>query len=297
MIKQNSLIPFTGLSLVAGVIVLSSSYPTAKQAEKFTVQINGENTGSGTIIDRDLDQNKYTVLTSWHVVKYPGAYSVTTFDEEKHKISGIQTLPDMDLALVEFTSESEEAKPYQVAEFGDSKSITSGVSFYLSGYRNPRSERPKRNYLLQDARTLSLLSLAEEGYRIVHNQALVPGTSGGAIVDRQARIIGVNGILTKEGTDRQNFGLGIPIQFYQARKEEFVPIITHQKEKLETKSSNSCIQEETEPVKLPQNELTTKIDLISTSPAGHFGDVKTVAINSNNPSLSINNSPTRSTRN
>ena len=281
MIKQNSLIPFTGLSILAGIIVLSSPYPISSQAEKFTVQINGENTGSGTIINRDLDQNKYTVLTSWHVVKYPGEYSVTTFDNKKHKISGIHTLPDMDLALVEFTSKSPGKKPYQIADFGDSKNITAGASFYVSGYRNPRSRRPKRNYLFQDANILSLQSLAEEGYRIVHDQALIPGTSGGAIVDQQARIIGVNGILTKEGTDKQNFGFGIPIQFYQARKEDFVPIIAQKKQKLTATSSNFCIEEETEPVNLQQNELTTKIDLISTSPASHFGDVKTAAIKNN----------------
>ena len=40
-------------------------YATAKQ---FTVQIDGEETGTGTIIERKNDT--YTVLTCWHVMDW-----------------------------------------------------------------------------------------------------------------------------------------------------------------------------------------------------------------------------------
>ena len=126
MNNQKSLLPLTALSFLVGIFVLSSPSPIATQAKKFTVQINGENTGSGTIIERE--QDKYKVLTSWHVVKYPGEYSITTFDNKKHKIASIKHLPDVDLAIVEFSGKSKKKKPYQVAEFGDSKNITS--AFY-----------------------------------------------------------------------------------------------------------------------------------------------------------------------
>ncbi|ELS00388.1 WD40 repeat-containing protein [Xenococcus sp. PCC 7305] len=280
MTNQKALIPLTGLSFVVGLIVLSSPSPIANQAEKFTVQVNGENTGSGTIIDLDREQGKYTVLTSWHVVKYPGEYSITTFDGKKHKVksSTIKNLPNIDLALIEFEGKSKNKQPYKVAEFGDSKNITSGVPLYLSGYLNPAGRRPRRNYVLQPARTLSLQSLAEEGYRIVHDRRLIPGTSGGPIVDRQANLVGVNGIRTKEGTNDLSLGIGIPIQIYQASQDRFVsveqatePEQSDTPQNTENLALSSIADLKTKPAK-------TKYESVYTSPAGHFGDVKTVAM-------------------
>lgn len=289
------LVPLTGLLILgAAYILLSGPSQIATKAKKFTVQINGENTGSGTIIERN--QDKYTVLTSWHVVKYPGEYSITTVDKKKHKIAKIKNLPDVDLALVEFTGKSKNNQPYQVAEFGDSKTITSGDHLYLAGYFNPYSNRlsylnrdldkTKRNYLLQTARTLSLQSLAEEGYRIVHDHKLIPGTSGGAIVDHQARIIGINGIRTKEETSEQDFGIGIPLQIYQAGKDKFVNVASYKDKKAQKKQPDVAedVPKREKDSALPttsdvqQDNLTTKYREFYASPAGHFGDVNAVAI-------------------
>lgn len=283
MNNQKSLLPLTGLSFLVGLLVLSSPSPIATQAKKFTVQINGENTGSGTIIERE--QDKYKVLTSWHVVKYPGEYSITTFDNKKHKIASIQHLPDVDLAIVEFSGKSKKKQPYQVAEFGDSKNITSGVPLYISGYPNPYTKKPKRNYLLQTARALSLESLAEEGYRIVHDHSLIPGTSGSAIVDRQARIVGINGFRTKERATNQNIGIGIPIQIYQASQDKFVNVALYHDQKAPKKQSDTQEikdnQDSPETSDSQTKNVTTKYRETYVSPAGHFGDVDAVAMREN----------------
>ena len=280
MKNQTSLLPLTGLSFLVGLIILSSPSPIATQAKKFTVQINGENTGSGTIIDHD--KSKYTVLTSWHVVKYPGEYTITTFDNKKHKISAIKHLPDVDLALVEFSGKPKKVEAYQLAKFGDSKNITSGVPLYVSGYPNPYTKRPKRNYLLQTARALSLQSLAEEGYRIVHDRRLIPGTSGAAIVDHQARLVGVNGIRTKEGTSDLNIGIGIPIQIYQAGQDKFVNVASYKNKKAPKKQSDTSeAQENLDLLVTAESQtknVTTKYRATYVSPAGHFGDVNAVAM-------------------
>ncbi|MEM9273128.1 MAG: trypsin-like peptidase domain-containing protein [Cyanobacteria bacterium P01_F01_bin.143] len=289
MTQQKSLIPVTCLSFVVGLLVLSSPSPVATQAKKFTVQINGENSGSGTIIKQNKDN--YTVLTSWHVVKYPGNYSITTFDNKKHPITQIKNLPDVDLALVEFSGKSKSKKPYPAAELGDSKNITSGLPIYISGYLNdPGGKKPKRNYLLQPSHTLSLQSLAEEGYRIVHDHALIPGTSGGPIVDRQARIVGVNGTRTKEAKSSLGIGIGIPIQIYQAGQCDFVAVSTHkskkpkkveQPKKAEKPVSDPCLKEKDSTVTSADaqtEKFKSKYDQVYASPAGHFGDVNAIAM-------------------
>ena len=97
------------------------------KAREFTVQIDGEETGTGTIIESN--GGTYTVLTCWHVMDTPGNYQVTTNDGNTHQVTQIQNLPDVDLALVTFSTSSS----YPVAELGDSTTATSGLSAYVVG--------------------------------------------------------------------------------------------------------------------------------------------------------------------
>lgn len=93
------------------VLALEPAEVSAK-AKEFTVQIDGEETGTGTIIERN--GNSYTVITCWHVIDTPGNYQVMTPDGETYQVAEIKNLPDIDIAVIEFTS----SKTYSVAELG-----------------------------------------------------------------------------------------------------------------------------------------------------------------------------------
>ncbi|ELS00405.1 TPR repeat-containing protein [Xenococcus sp. PCC 7305] len=182
------------------------------KAQEFTVQIDGEETGTGTIIERN--GNSYSVITCWHVMDTPGNYQVITPDGETYQVTEVKNLPDIDIAVITFTS----GKTYSIAELGKSETINPGTNTYVVGYPNPFPGFPERAYLFSSAEIQSRLSKAEKGYKIIHNGSFTPGSSGGGIFDSEARLIGVNGRFISEGNTGKVYGAGIPLEIYLAER-------------------------------------------------------------------------------
>jgi tetratricopeptide (TPR) repeat protein len=220
MNRYFSLVPIIG---VVATITLQSHFVFALEGseipakvKEFTVQIDGEATGSGTIIEHN--GNTYTVLTCWHVVNIPGKYRVITPDRETHEVTEIKNIPNVDLATVQFTS----SKTYQTAELGDSSTATIGKNIYVAGYPDSNSFEgiPEGTYFFLDAKVASQLSKGKQGYTIVHDNPATPGSSGGGIFDTNGRLIGINGRATVEGEIGKAYGIGIPLQIYLATRTD-----------------------------------------------------------------------------
>ena len=209
------------LPLVGGIVtVLSFSVKPALAletteiyaiAEEFTVQIDGEETGTGTIIKND--DGSYSVLTCKHVMDTPGGdYQVTTADGAIHEVTDIEELSDVDLAIVTFSSDN----TYSVAELGDSAQATGGFQVYASAYPTPTAAIPLRNYAFKSGQIESRYPNKEDGYEFIHYVGLTPGSSGSGIFDSEARLIGVNGQVVSDGDTGKAYGRGIPLEIYQA---------------------------------------------------------------------------------
>ena len=184
----------------------------AAKAKESTVLINGEATGTGTIIDNE--GNTYTILTCWHVVKTPGNYQVTTPDGENYQVTQIQHIPDLDLAVIKFTS----SKTYQIAELGNSQTLTEGTKIYIVGYPDPFPGIPDRIYTFLNADVVGKLATGKNGYQIIHDNPSTPGGSGGGIFDNNVMLVGINGQFISEGNTGKAYGQGIPVQIYLATR-------------------------------------------------------------------------------
>lgn len=195
------------------VLALEPAEVSAK-AKEFTVQIDGEETGTGTIIERN--GNSYSVITCWHVMDTPGEYQVMTPDGETYQVTEIKNLRDIDIAVIKFTS----SKTYSVAELGNSETVISGTTTYVVGYPDPFPGLPERSYLFSSAEVQSRLSKGEKGYQMIHNGSFTPGSSGGGIFDSGARLIGVNGQFISEGNTGKAYGKGIPLEIYLATRPD-----------------------------------------------------------------------------
>jgi S1-C subfamily serine protease len=114
-------------ALIGTSIVLIQPYITVaalsavdidKIATGITVKIvNAENSydsGSGVIIKQT--GNTYTVLTSYHVISREGRRNLITPDDKSYPLKNIKPLPDVDLAIAEFSSNEK----YAVAKIGNS---------------------------------------------------------------------------------------------------------------------------------------------------------------------------------
>ncbi len=180
-------------------------------AKKITVRIDGQNTGSGVIIDRK--ENIYFVLTNWHVVQEPGNYTVQTPDGKRYAInfSLIRRVPEVDLAVLLFSS----SQSYQVGFSGNSDQLTEGMTVYVAGWADPGPVIPERTYQFITGYISSRLQKPTDGYSLVYTINAVPGMSGGPVLDDRGDVVGINGRAIPDiRTGTVSFVLGIGINNY-----------------------------------------------------------------------------------
>lgn len=228
---MNKLLPYFLSPLVFSVAIVTatpcqmalslSATEVSTKAEAITVRIDSQSAGSGVLIKRQ--GNTYTVLTAAHVVATDDQYELVTPDNQKHSVSysQIKKLPNIDLALVEFTS----SKSYQVAELGDSSEVKAGEEIYVSGFPLPTAAITEAlwNFSTGEVTANAKRPLAE-GYGLVYSNNTLPGMSGGAVLDDQGKLIGIHGRADAEQQVRRTetvfvktgFNLGIPINTFLA---------------------------------------------------------------------------------
>lgn len=176
----------------------------ASVARQVTVRIfTNPGAGSGVIIDRQ--GQTYTVLTCAHVANASGngSYRVLTPDGQTH-LAFRQRLPvlqGIDLALLQFESRT----PYRVATVGGFKDISIGEPVYISGFPNYQKRDASALEVTYDwgikafeltSGNISMLLLdrsLHRGYKLGYTNATKGGMSGGAVLDRQGRLIGIHG--------------------------------------------------------------------------------------------------------
>jgi S1-C subfamily serine protease len=176
----------------------------AEMARLVTVRILTKlGAGSGVIVDRQ--GQTYTVLTCDHVANPSpdDRFTVLTPDGQIHSAyrKRLPSLEGVDLALVQFESRS----PYRVAALGNSKDLSVGEPVYASGfpnyqYQGSNSVEETLNWGLKAYRlttgTIAMLLSNQSlprGYQLGYTNDIEPGMSGGPVLDRQGRLIGING--------------------------------------------------------------------------------------------------------
>ncbi|MGH1394800.1 MAG: trypsin-like peptidase domain-containing protein, partial [Trichormus sp.] len=195
----------TAIVIVQPVATALTPSEIAEIAQQITVRIDGANTGSGVIIERQ--GNVYTVVTNWHVVQLKGNYTVHTPDGKKYTFnhSQVKQFRGVDLAIFQFTSNEN----YRVAEKGNSDQIKLGINISVAGY--PQGTSSIR--FLRGAIS-SLESKPKNGYAFVYDIGGFPGMSGGAILDEQGKLVGIHGRATTRPDTNATTVLGIPLQIY-----------------------------------------------------------------------------------
>jgi tetratricopeptide (TPR) repeat protein/S1-C subfamily serine protease len=191
-------------------------------AQQITVRIeNKSGNGSGVIIARS--GNTYSVVTAAHVVKDKQGYEIITPTQERINLKPAQVTllnQDLDIALVTFTS----AQNYRTAELANYQFKTNDWVF-VSGFpgRDPKHQRNLSAGVIRERDRTDFnvkdLSSLINGNNLIYTNLSLPGMSGGAVLDRQGKLVGINtgaeneAIITKDNRREEiNFGyaLGIP---------------------------------------------------------------------------------------
>ena len=226
------------LSLVAlsGVVVTEMDRPpqvaqantNANQVNKIakatTVLVQGQNPGSGVIIDKKSDT--YYVLTAKHVVETEDEYEVVTPDGQNYPLQNprIERFSDLDLALVAFDSD----RSYKTASLGLKPTVQEGDRIYVAGWPIAGKAIPHIYQMTSgEISGISPRSLSG-GYQIVYTNVTRQGMSGGPIFNQKGQVVGIHG--QAEGREiylpdqdstrvKAGFNLGIPIHQYVKNKK------------------------------------------------------------------------------
>jgi tetratricopeptide (TPR) repeat protein/S1-C subfamily serine protease len=172
-------------------ILLASTQSTQQIrqiAQAVTVKVvNSKKGGSGVLIAKE--KQTYTVVTNAHVVNVKGTYKIQTPDGKQHlaviKYRG-DSLTGNDLAVLQFQSKNN----YRIVELSTTTKPQEDQEVYAAGF--PYNSQQ----LTFNTGKISLLSSQPfmGGYQIGYTNKIQPGMSGGALLDREGKLIGINGL-------------------------------------------------------------------------------------------------------
>jgi tetratricopeptide (TPR) repeat protein/S1-C subfamily serine protease len=201
-------------------------------AQQITVRIDSKNNGNGSGVIVAHNGDTYYVATAGHVVQNQDDYTIVAPDGQSYPVAKttIKTFEGLDLAVVQFQSQ----QAYTVATLGNydlNYNYNKELRWvFVSGFPGQKAEtkqlpprlltaglarsKDQANFLAKDAYSLT------EGYGLLYSNQSFPGMSGGAILDSQGQVVGINTgaedevVVDKTGDIAEislGFSLGVPI--------------------------------------------------------------------------------------
>ena len=173
----------------------------------FFGEMESEGSGSGCVID-----DAGHIITNSHVVedavRNHGTISVTMFDSSTYEAEVVGTDPPNDLAVLRVKAPSDKLFP---VELGDSSNLRVGLRVFVIG--NPFGlERTLTTGVISSLnRTLPVSEVRVIKGIIQTDAAINPGNSGGPLLDKHARLIGLNTAIIGPAKQSSGVGFSIPV--------------------------------------------------------------------------------------
>lgn len=163
-----------------------------------------QTSGSGVIIDKDG-----YIVTNNHVVQDADSIQVILNDKRRYRARIIGTDPSADLAVIKI-----EASDLPIVEFGDSDKTKIGQWVLAVGNPFNLSSTVTAGIISAKARNLNIL-----GHKMNNNPlksfiqtdaAVNPGNSGGALVDLEGKLVGINTAIASNTGSYAGYSFAIP---------------------------------------------------------------------------------------
>ncbi len=199
---------FTAISDLAinSVVHIRSSYNATIKSNGFYryKQGPGESSGSGVIVSDDG-----YIVTNNHVVEDAAAVEVILNDNRSFDARVIGTDPTTDLALIKI-----EASELPFMPYGNSDEVKVGQWVLAVGNPFNLTSTVTAGIISAKARNIGILR-DENNYQIesfLQTDAVVnPGNSGGALIDINGRLIGINSAIASPTGSYAGYAFAIPV--------------------------------------------------------------------------------------
>ena len=238
-------------------------------AEQITVRIatSTDSYGSGVILARK--GNTYYVATAGHVVDKAEEYKIITPDGKTYQLDkqNIVRSDAYDLAIFSFESE----RNYTVATIGN-YAIAKGrdQAVFVSGFAN-LAEKKNIRRIITGGKVFGKLGKNAAG--LMYRNISYPGMSGGAILDREGRLVGINVgadeqlLMEDDGYENVTIGFSSGIPMY----EDILGFLTTQTQ-LKTGWLNTKNNPATEISKGEWNSITLQLLLLDVNRPDNLAD-------------------------
>jgi S1-C subfamily serine protease len=192
-----------------GVVQITAMSGTNEQVDPFdifpTTPTQPEQAlGSGFVIDKEGH-----VITNYHVVEGADTVQVSFSDNDQlnARLVGSDASTDIAVLKVDAHSRSLTALP-----LGDSDKVTVGDPVVAIGNPFGYTRTATAGIVSAVQRTIETPNTVQIQHAIQTDAAINHGNSGGPLIDANARVIGVNAVISTGGTGEQgNVGIGFAI--------------------------------------------------------------------------------------
>ncbi len=175
----------------------------AAQADFYWNLTPSSGSGSGAILDRAGH-----ILTNYHVIEDARSVTVTLFDGETYEAQIVGTDQTNDVAVLLIDAPAASLFPI---ELGQSTNLKVGQRIYAIGNPFGLDRTLTIGIISSLNRTLPSPSRRMMKQIIQIDAALNPGNSGGPLLDRNARLIGMNTAIASRTRENTGVGFSIPV--------------------------------------------------------------------------------------
>jgi Do/DeqQ family serine protease len=172
-----------------------------------------EGSGSGVI----YSENGY-IITNNHVVEGASELEVTLHDNRKYKATLVGTYKKADLAVIKI-----DATGLVPTEVGNSDEVRIGEWALAVGNPFELNSTVTAGIISAKGRNIDLLGKGSAIEAFIQTDAAVnPGNSGGALVDAQGRLIGINTAIATRTGAFQGYSFAIPVNLVRRVVDDLI---------------------------------------------------------------------------
>lgn len=172
-----------------------------------------EGTGSGVIISPDG-----YIVTNNHVVDFADYIEVTLHDDRKFKATVVGRDPKSDLAVIKIDEDNLPA-----IQFGDSDNIKVGEWVLAVGNPFNLNSTVTAGIISAKHRKLDVIPEKDALEAFIQTDAAVnPGNSGGALVDPEGKLVGLNSAIASPTGSYAGYSFAIPVNLLRRIVDDLI---------------------------------------------------------------------------